>query len=604
MTTIIILIGAVFYILAYFTYGKILEKNIINPKKENLTPAVKFRDNVDYMPTNKLVLFGHHFASIAGAGPIVGPAIAIVWGWGPALLWIWIGNLFIGSIHDYLSLMASVRYDGKSIQWTAGHLMGKQTKYIFEIYVYFAMILVIAAFMGVFAQLASKSPEILTTSVIFILVAIIEGILLYKTKLPFWLSSIIGVILTFSTILFSYYYPFIKISDISFTFYNQIINIKGVDLLYYLQTIYIIIAAALPVWILLQPRDYLNSYILWGGVILGSVAAIVAYKNFDWPFFTSFSAKVISNQPSPFWPTVPLVIACGALSGFHSIVASGTSSKQLDNELSGMFVGFGSMFMEGMLSTVVIASIAAFGLEIIKNLKDNIINLGLDFNKLIYDYKYFGDNGAFIINNKNLGIGGALGLFSKSYGLMLNKIGIPVKMGTIFGGLWASCFILTTLDTTNRLARYAWQEIFDPLKNISKILHKIITNRWVASIISALIGLFLILKGGNAYTALWAGFAGANQLLASIALLTATNWVKRVQKVNIGILLLVLIPSLFLWFTVFAGLIWYLLKIIPSSSPEIQVILAGFIIFMLILDILLAFNFFMSWNKKYEKNSI
>lgn len=586
MTALIILIGAIFYIVAYFTYGKMLERKVVKPDAKKPTPAVRFCDNCDYMPANRLVLFGHHFASIAGAGPIIGPAIAVVWGWLPALLWIWVGNLFIGSIHDYLSLMASVRYDGKSVQWMSGELMGKQTKYIFELYVYFAMVLIIAAFMGVFGTLASKSPEILTSSVLFIIVAIIEGILLYKTKLPFWLSSVIGVLLTIATIFIGFYSPFIKISDIK--------------ILYWLQFGYIIIAASLPVWILLQPRDYLNSYILWGGVILGSVAALVSFKGFSWPIFTSFSAKVIAGQPSPFWPTVPLVIACGALSGFHSIVASGTSSKQLDNELSGMFVGYGSMFMEGMLATVVIASIAAFGIGVFESLADKITSAGFDLEKIKSDAFAFGQYGAAIINNKDIGIGGALGLFTKSFGQMVNKIGIPVKMGVIFGGLWASCFVLTTLDTTNRIARYAWQEIFEPLKKVSNILHKIITNRWVASIISASLGLFLIMKGGNAYTALWAGFAGANQLLASIAMLTAANWVKRVQNVSGGIFLAVLIPALFLWITVFAGLIWYLIYVIPASDVAIRGILAGFIVVMLILDLFLVFKFFTSLTKKYE----
>jgi len=589
MTALIVLIGAVFYVVAYFTYGKTLERSVVKPDVKKPTPAVRLRDNIDYVPANKFVLFGHHFASIAGAGPIVGPAIAIVWGWLPALLWVWVGNLFIGAVHDYLSLMASVRYDGRSIQWTAGHLMGKQTKFIFELYVYFAMILIIAAFMGVFGLLASKSPEILTASTLFMIAAVIEGQLLYKTRLPFWFSSVVGVALTLLSIVIGFWKPFISIPDI--------------NTLYWLQFVYIIFAAALPVWFLLQPRDYLNSYILWGGVILGSIAAFFAFRGFSWPIFTSFSANVIANQPSPFWPTVPLVIACGALSGFHSIVASGTSSKQLDNELSGMFVGCGSMFMEGMLSTIVIASIAAFGIGIFESVSEKIASAGFDLAKVKSDPITFGSIGAAIINHKDIGIGGALGIFTKSFGQMLNTLGIPVKIGATFGGLWASAFILTTLDTTNRLARYAWQEIFDPLKSFSKGLHRIITNRWVGSIIAAAAGLYLIMKGGNAYTALWAGFAGANQLLASIAMLTAANWAKRVQKVSGGILAAVLIPAIFLWITVFAGLIWYLIKVIPASDVSIRGILGGFVVVMLVLDLLLVFNFFRSFGKEYKEES-
>jgi carbon starvation protein len=583
MTALIVLFAAAFYIFFYFTYGKALERNVVRADGTVPTPAVRLRDNIDYIPANKFVLFGHHFASIAGAGPIVGPAIAVVWGWFPGLLWVWFGNLFIGSIHDYLSLMASVRYDGKSIQWVSGELMGKSSKYIFEVYIYFTMILIVAAFMGTYGALASKSPEILTASVLFMVAALVEGQLLYKTKLPFWLSSAIGVALTIGAIVVGFIWPFIKCPNI--------------QLLYMFQVIYIILAAALPVWFLLQPRDYLNSYILWGGIIIASIAAVFAFRGFSWPAYTSFAARVISGQPSPFWPTVPLVIACGALSGFHSIVGSGTTSKQLDNELSGLFVGYGAMFMEGMLSTIVITSIGAFGFTVFQGVADKIAAAGFDLAKMQSNAGYFGQVGAAVINSPDIGIGGALGIFTKSFGQMLNVIKVPVKLGETLGGLWASAFVLTTLDTTNRLARYAFQELVEPIKKVSKGIHGVLADRWVASIFAACFGWFLIAKGGNAYTALWAGFAGANQLLASIAMLTAATWVKKVQKVGKGMLTAVLIPTFFLWITVFVALIWFLFVIVPVTAAALQVVLGGFIILMLVLDIWLMFNFFKSWNE-------
>jgi len=461
--------------------------------------------------------------------------------------------------------------------------MGESSKYIFEVYVYFTLILIVAAFMGVFGALASKSPEILTASILFMLAALIEGQLLYKTKLPFWLSSAIGVALTILSIVVGFLWPFI--------------NVPSLNTLYWLQFIYIIFAAALPVWILLQPRDYLNSYILWGGVIIATIAAIIALRGFSWPAYTGFSAKVISGQPSPFWPTVPLVIACGALSGFHSLVGSGTTSKQLDNELSGLFVGYGGMFMEGMLSTIVITSIGAFGLVVFQGFADKIAAAGFDLAKMSSDATYFGQVGAAVINSSNVGIGGALGIFTKSFGQMLNVIGFPVKLGITLGGLWVSAFVLTTLDTTNRLARYAFQELVEPIKKVSKGLHGFLTDRWVASILAAAFGFFLIAKGGNAYTALWAGFAGANQLLASIAMLTAATWVKNVQKASKGMLAAVLIPAFFLWITVFSALIWFLVKVVPATTPVLQVILGGFVVIMLVLDVFLVINFFKNYNQ-------
>ena len=589
MTALIVLFAAAFYIFFYFTYGKALERNVVKADGTVPTPAVRLRDNVDYIPANKFVLFGHHFASIAGAGPIVGPAIAVVWGWFPALLWVWFGNLFIGSIHDYLSLMASVRYDGKSIQWVSGELMGKSSKYIFEVYIYFTMILVVAAFMGVFGSLASKSPEILTASALFMVAALVEGQLLYKTKLPFWLSSAIGVALTVGAIVVGFIWPFI--------------NVPSIQLMYALQVVYIIMAAALPVWFLLQPRDYLNSYILWGGVIIASIAAVFAFRGFSWPAYTSFAARVISGQPSPFWPTVPLVIACGALSGFHSIVGSGTTSKQLDSELSGLFVGYGAMFMEGMLSTIVITSIGAFGFTVFQGFADKIAAAGFDLARMQSDAAYFGQVGAKVINSTDIGIGGALGIFTKSFGQLLNVIKVPVKLGVTLGGLWASAFVLTTLDTTNRLARYAFQELVEPIKKVSKGLHGILADKWVASIFAACFGWFLIAKGGNAYNALWAGFAGANQLLASIAMLTAATWVKKVQKVGKGMLAAVLIPTFFLWVTVFVALIWFLFVIVPVTAAALQVVLGGFVVLMLVLDIWLMYNFFKSWNEGKQQKA-
>lgn len=590
-TGIVVLIGAIFYLFFYFTYGKSLERNVVKADPKRETPAVRLRDNVDYVPANKFVLFGHHFASIAGAGPIVGPAIAVVWGWLPALLWVWFGNLLIGSVHDYLALMASVRYDGKSIQWVAGELMGKDIKYVFELYVYFAMVLIIAAFMGVFGPLANSTPEILTASILFMVAALIEGQLLYKTKLPFWLSSVIGVALTIIAIWLGFVFPW-KVS---------------LDALYWGQLIYIVLAAALPVWFLLQPRDYLNSYILWGGVIIGAIAALIAFKPFNWPAYTSWSANVVSpTVPSPFWPTIPLVIACGALSGFHSIVGSGTSSKQLDNELSGLFVGYGAMFMEGMLSTIVITSIAGFGLGVIQGFADKIAQAkpGLDVAQLT-NPSYMAQYGNLIINLKTADgkaiVGGAGGLFTKSFGALLNAAyGVPNKVGTTLGGLWLSAFVLTTLDTTNRLARYAFQELVEPLKGVSKGLHDFLANRWVASIIAALLGFFLIKYGGNAYTALWAGFAGTNQMLASIALLTGASWAKRVQKASGGTLALVLVPAMFLWITVFVALIWYLIKVVPTQAPAIKPILGTFVVVEIILAVYLLVGFFRSYNKEYK----
>ncbi len=585
MTTLIVLIGAVFYLVLYFTWGKRLEKNVVKADGKKETPAVRLRDNVDYVPAHRFVLFGHHFASIAGAGPITGPAIAMAWGWLPGLLWVWFGNLFIGSIHDYLSLMASVRYDGNSVQWVAGKLMGERTKFIFELFTYFTLLLILAAFMGTFGGLAITSPEVVTASVLFIIIAVIEGFLLYRTKLPFWLTTVIGVAMLVIVIVISFTAPFITAT-----------NAKTV---YIILFFYMILASSLPVWILLQPRDYLNSFLLYGGLILGGVGALIGFKGFSWPAFTTWTAHAVTPAvPSAFWPTVPLVIACGALSGFHALVASGTSSKQLDNELSGLFVGYGGMFTEGFLATLVIVSISAFGMDIFRDAASGISQIGLNVDALAGGGAVLGDNYLKVINAKETGIGAAMGIFRQSFGRLLNNsFGIPVKFGATFAGLWASAFVLTTLDTATRLARYAWQELFQLVK--SKPVRGFLTDKWIASIIASGLGLYLVWTGS--YNALWSGFAGANQLLASIALLTASVWVKNVQKAGRMWTMAVVIPAVFLWITAFIALIWYVIVVIPTLNLAFRIPMYIFLIVMIILDVYLVGSFFTNFRKTPEE---
>ncbi len=571
LSSLIVLIAAAVYLVAYFTYGKGLEKNVVKADPQRKTPAVALKDGVDYYPAHPFVLYGHHFASIAGAGPILGPALAMAWGWFPTLIWVWLGNIFIGSIHDYLSLMASVRYEGKSIQYVAGRIMSKRTSYIFELFVYFALILVVAAFTVTLAQTFTANPAIPTASIGFIIAAVITGYLMYRTKLGMRVGTIIGIILLVISIWIGYHVP-IKLSTHTW---------------YVLTLIYIVCAASLPVWILLQPRDYLNAYILWVGLILGGISFLVLAKGFAFPAFTTFSPNIVGGKPSPFWPAVPLVVACGALSGFHSLVASGTSSKQLDSELSGLLVGYGSMFTEGFLSTIVVTSIAVFGFSVLEGAAEKISGMGINLDMLKAGGAYLGQNYL-----KAAGaVGGPLGPFYSGYAKGLEEVlGIPFKLGRTFAGLWVSCFVLTTLDTTNRLARFAWTEIFEPLRKSSPGLHAVITNRWIASLVAAVLGVGL--AWGGALNLLWPAFAGANQLLASIALLTVAIWATNVQKASSGYRLAVLIPGLFLWVTVTAALLWFLIVVVPAQTGMVKYSVGTIVAVMLLLNFLLLQDFF------------
>lgn len=549
MSTLIALAALGIYLVFYFTYGKTLQNKLLKSAEAPEAPSKRLSDGVDYVPTSKYVLFGHHFASIAGAGPIVGPAMAVAWGWLPGLLWIWIGNIFIGAIHDYLSLSASVRYDGRSVQFVAQDLIGKRAGKTFGWFILFLCVLVVAAFGDIVAGQFAVDGRVFSAFFFFCVAAIITGRIMYKTKLGIGGGSIIGIVLIVLAFVAGNYLPIAASKNLWFA----------------VIFVYIVIASALPVNFLLQPRDYLNSFLLYFGLLVGGIAAVIGLHAFDAiPAYTTFAPKLINGQPSPFWPTVPLVIACGALSGFHSLVASGTSAKQLRSEKDGLFVGYGAMLTEGFLSTIVIVSIAAFG----------VVALG---DKVMATP--------------------ALNRFVISFSVMVES-GLPFltkDFMTLFASVWVSSFALTTLDTTNRLGRYLVHEMAMPLKESKPGTYKFFQNKWLASFLIAFFGIGLAWTGN--YTVLWPAFSGANQLIASIVMLTAAVWVNK--KLNRAYTLWVLIPAVLLWVTVTVGLIWYEVAIIPTffaTMANVKNIITGVVVgainlFMLVLNFIMIASF-------------
>ncbi|MDR2587794.1 MAG: carbon starvation protein A [Spirochaetales bacterium] len=559
MSTTIALIALVLYLIFYFVYGKNLQTKLCRSHEAPDAPSKRLSDGVDYVPTSKYVLFGHHFASIAGAGPITGPAIAVVWGWLPGLLWVWFGNIFVGAIHDYLALVASVRYDGRSVQYVAQDLMGKKAGKSFGWFILFLCILVVAAFGDIVAgQFAGGGGEVASTFFLFCAAAIVLGVLMYRTKLGIGVSTLIGIALLIGAFAVGSKYG-IKASKEAWF---------GVIF------IYVVIASAMPVNILLQPRDYLNSFLLYFGLLVGGAAAIISFQGFDAiPAATTFSAPAIGGHPSPFWPTIPLVIACGALSGFHALVASGTSSKQLRDEKDALFVGYGAMLTEGFLSTLVVISIAGFGL-------------------LAYP-----DSAALLKAP-------AIPRFTTSFGAMVNKAlpFISKDFMTLFAAIWVSSFALTTLDTTNRLGRYIIGELALPLKEKNSGAYNIFANKWLASVIMAFMGVGLAYTGG--YSLLWPAFSGANQLIASIVMVTVALWVKK--KMNEKYTNLILIPAILLWITVTVGIIWYTVVVVPDlfvdmakTRSVITGVVVGLInVIMLILNFITMIEFLKNFKGK------
>ncbi len=537
-SALLVILAIIIYVVCYVLYGrKLLERRVVRADPTRLTPAWTRFDGIDYVPANKYVLYGHHFASIAGAGPIVGPAIAMVYGWLPCLIWIWFGNVFIGAVHDYLALMASVRYDGMSIAYITEKIISKRARYIFAIYIYFTLILIAAAFLSVCATVFVNVPGTATQEILFIPLGLLLGMLLYRVGLSIRTTTIIGYVLLWAIVIYAYFIP------LKLPYETWII----------VMTIYAFLASWLPVWYLLQPRDFIQMLILWTGLIFGTAALIAGFK----PIEQAPVLTLVHPMRGPFWPCVPLYIACGALSGFHSLVSSGTSSKQLANELDALLVGYGGMFSEGYLSTIVVTSMAAF----------------------------------WVTGKIEAGLGG----FLKAYGLALQYgLGLPAAFGTLWAGIWLTSFVTTTLDTDLRLARYIWVELMEPIKKYATA-YKVLANRVVASLIAALLSFALgypkiyepTLKAWvPAYKVLWGAFGGMNQLLASLALITTATWIYGVLRAPRGPSLLAFVPAFFLWITVTGALIWWLGWFAPPRIASPSVVGAA-----IIIGISLALNF-------------
>ena len=486
--SILILLALTIYFIAYKFYGGFITKRLnVNNSKE--TPAHTMNDGVDYCPAKAPVLLGHHFASIAGAGPIVGPVIAAGFGWVPVYLWVVFGAIFIGGVHDYSSIIASVRHQSKSIGYIIQSYIGVSGKKLFLIFAWSTLILVIAVFTIIVADTFTHIPSSGTSSLLFMLLAVLFGLALYKFNAPLWLATIIGVVLLFLCIPLGNLFP-LQLNALTW----QIILL-----------FYIFIASTVPVWILLQPRDYLNSFLLYALMILGLAGVFFASPSINIPAFNSFSLDKVGYL----FPALFVTVACGAISGFHSIVGSGTTAKQLNKETDGRIVGYGGMLIEGMLAVLSLVAVASM------------------INKEFID----------ILTTK-----GPVPAFSLGVGRFINSIpilNIQLETAQTFTALAVSAFALTSLDTATRLARFMFQEFFETKENNSKKL--LITNRFVSTGVTIVFGAALTFSGQT--MSIWPVFGSANQLLAALALLALTVWVANLKK---GFLF-VFIPMVFMF---------------------------------------------------------
>ena len=498
---VLLIVSIVLLLAGYIFYGSWLSKKWgVDPNRT--TPAHSMEDGVDYVPAKAPVLLGHHFSSIAGAGPINGPIQAAVFGWVPVALWVVIGGIFFGGVHDFGALLASVRNKGKSIGTVIESSIGVKAKRLFIIFAYLTLLLVIAAFSSIVANTfkatflengavdyaasaANASTAII--SLFFIVLAVLFGFFVYRRNAPLGISSVIGVALIVVALVVGLKWHPIYLS------YETWMIICG---------IYILAASVLPVWILLQPRDYLSSFLLYGMMILAIVGIIGCHPTIEsMPAFTGFVDTIAPTGSSIgyLFPALFVTIACGAISGFHSLVGSGTSAKQLDKESDARPIAYGGMLIESALGIISLCAVA-------------------------YIWKDYA--GGTTVVPTVVFAGGLSQMLGQLFGAEAQTVTYSMMI------LAVSVFCLTSLDTATRLARYMFQEFWmKPGESVNDMTgaRKVLTNPYISTAITVVIGIALGMTG---YAKIWALFGAANQLLAGLGLLAVAAWLGKIGRDN------------------------------------------------------------------------
>lgn len=535
MLSIILILVIILFFIAYRIYGKFLNKHFdIDDKRE--TPSHTDYDGVDKVPTKTAVLLGHHFSSIAGAGPIVGPIIAAAaFGWLPAILWVVFGSIFIGGVHDFSALVASIRHKARSVAEIAHAYMSPLSFRLFLIFIWLTMIYVLIVFVDLTATTFVGHPEVATSSTSLIVLALVLGLILYRIKLPLLWSTLIFIPLILGTVWFGHLFP-LETAILPEFFTKNPGRSWSMVLL-----IYAFVAAISPVWLLLQPRDYLSSFLLYGSVLGAFIGILIGGFSPEYPAFTTWA----DIDRGTLFPILFITIACGACSGFHAIVASGTTSKQLNKESDALKIGYGAMLLEGIVAVIALFTVAMLvkGDPLIKQAPLMIYGAGL--------------------------------------GNFLAALGLPFKIGESFGILAVSTFLLTTLDTSTRLGRYIFEELFN-LKGRNV--------RYLSTGITLLLPLLFSMitfynRHGEpipAWKAVWPVFGATNQLLAGLALLVVFVWLKKLGKKT----LFIVIPMVFM----LVMTLWALVQLIYQSGFTAVGIISFILLILAIILIIEAFR--------------
>jgi carbon starvation protein len=539
---LVVLIGCAILVVGYIFYGGWLAKQW-GVDDAKTTPAHELEDGMDYVPAKAPVLMGHHFSSIAGAGPINGPIQAAVFGWVPVVLWVLIGGIFFGAVHDYGALFASIRHKGQSLGEVVAVNIGERAKKLFLVFSYLTLVLVVAAFASIVAGTfdgfpkdkagnvieasANTNASVAMISILFIVMAIIFGILVYRRGAPLSVATVAGVIGIIICLVIGLNFHPIYLSNTAWM---------------WIIAVYILIASVAPVWILLQPRDYLSSFLLYGMMVIAAVGVIGAgltgadAAHNDMPAFTGWVDTISATSLGTMFPALFVTIACGAISGFHSLVGSGTTAKQLDHERDAKPIAYGGMLIECALALISLAAVS-----------------------FIWKEYLAGD------------IRVPTQVFATGISRMVASIpGLEATQTTVASllVLTVSAFCLTSLDTATRLARYMFQEFWlkpgETYKDVTGF-KAVLCNPLVATAITVVLGVGLGMTG---YSKIWPLFGAANQLLAALALLTVCAWLGNIGRNNkmfyipMGFMLIVTLTSLFQTVTARIGMI-------TSSNPEV-----------------------------------
>lgn len=593
------------FIVAYRTYGRWLSEKIFRLDDGRKVPSIEFQDGADFVPTKRAVVFGHHFTSIAGTGPIVGPAIAVFWGWLPALLWVVFGSIFIGAVHDFGALVVSLRNEGKTVGDLSGRFISERAKFVFLLILFFALTIVLGVFGLVIAIIFSVYPETVLSVWLEVPIAVVIGWWTYRKGGDLLVPSIVALGLMYAAIYVGCYHLPIDLAKIFGIplFSESVVN--TVVIWTAILFVYCSIASVLPVWTLLQPRDYINSHQLV--VALGLLVAGLTVAGLTGQAQLMATAPAIAKEippdAPPIFPFLFVTIACGAISGFHCLVSSGTSSKQICCETDARSVGYGAMLLEGALAVLVILCCCS-------GLGMGHWNRVVDGNQ--YTYQIAVDkSGDELVGNaawrshyaavhevtnpdgsitKKGGWGShslakKIGGFVEGGGNFLTTLGIPIKLGIAIIAVLVASFAATTLDTATRLQRYVVSELGRAVKI------KALENKYTATTVAVVAGLLIAMvpgaKGpGSGGLILWPLFGAVNQLLAGLAFMVVAFFLKKTGRP-----LFFLVPPAILMLIMPAwAMTWRMFNSSNGWLSQGNYLLLGFGILIMVLQAVMVFE--------------